>query len=150
MLTTSLSSSLWSDLISDSVHSRDTLFSALLEIIFFSYCVANQTSAWDKPSVSVVYCTDRIIHIRDESFDFDWRNLLQMTAAVLFIVSSLLLAVTAVIYFILPQTQYVEEKCTFHLTLNQSLYSLMVAFRHLGEHGTDIIQLSEYCLVHCK
>lgn len=70
--------------------------------------------------------------------------------ALLFMVSGIFLAITAAIYFFIPQTQDIEGKCTFHLIFNQSLTYLLGAYWCLRLDTMEMTILEEFCISHCK
>lgn len=83
---------------------------------------------------------------RDET---PFEVLLKKIETIFCIISGSLLAITALIYFIIPQTQDVEGKCTFNLILMQCFQYFLGAFLRIA-HEKDLPLVNDFCITHCK
>lgn len=75
-----------------------------------------------------------------------WRLLIE---TILCLVSGVLLAITALIYFTIPQTQDIEGKCTFHLIITQCFFYLLCFFQRIAQKN-ELALVDGFCILHCK
>ncbi len=111
----------------------------------FSYCNGTLwVSDKNQSEQYILFCASAKIYKKLENppREYTLIEILTFVMETFNIVSCLLLIITALLYYFIPEVQDIEGICTFHLTLNMGIFHGSVAYMFMFPIGL----LPDFCI----